>query len=432
MTGEGRARRGHVWVVWSLSSSILVLGAFLAGQYVKSPWASAEHNAEAGTVATVVVAEGTVATPVATATGTLSLGSIIDVAPAPAADGGRQVITSVSVAVGDDVAPGTRLLDVSDRPLIALALPFPLYRDIHVGDTGADVAALQEALHSLGLYSGAIDSSFGPATSSAIAKLYSRVGSEPPGPGPAELDALQSAKSAYAQELATPGGDVPADVARSTLEVLRAELNRAQEAALAWVAAGEVVAIPVSGAVVNNVPTVGAVLEGEDPVMSLRAGSPRVTFRVGLTDAERFRPSTAVSVSAIGTRGEPVAGTVSTVSEFQEADADAGTSPGYDVTVDVQGAAAWADGASVSVALAASEAAQSGLVVPVTAVKSDSVGTYVERVPDQKGATATGSRNAAAPRERVDVQPGLQDAGMVLVEGALEAGDVVVVEDSTS
>lgn len=53
------------------------------------------------------------------------------------------------------------------RPRHALAF----YRDIHGGDTGDDVAALQRALTDLGLYTSEVDGEYGAGTAAAVTLL---------------------------------------------------------------------------------------------------------------------------------------------------------------------------------------------------------------------------------------------------------------------
>ena len=55
----------------------------------------------------------------------------------------RLVLTASPKTVGSVVAPGELVAAVSGRPLLMLPSSVPLYRDIELGDSGPDVAALQ-------------------------------------------------------------------------------------------------------------------------------------------------------------------------------------------------------------------------------------------------------------------------------------------------
>lgn len=71
--------------------------------------------------------------------------SIVGTAPQGAL---RAVVTALPVRNGGSVSAGTVVAEVSGRPVIVLSGSFPAYRDLRVGDQGADVRQLQRALQS--------------------------------------------------------------------------------------------------------------------------------------------------------------------------------------------------------------------------------------------------------------------------------------------
>jgi len=77
-------------------------------------------------------------------------------------------ITALDVAAGDQVATGTRVMDVNAQAVIAYAADSPLYRDIARGLTGPDVATAQELLTQLGYPVGGADAKAGIGTEKAI------------------------------------------------------------------------------------------------------------------------------------------------------------------------------------------------------------------------------------------------------------------------
>ncbi len=83
---------------------------------------------------------------------------------------GRPVVTKLPVAVGDSVANGMLIAEVSGRPLLALTGAFPAYRDIGEGDTGPDVAQLQGALKPK--YKTPLTGEFDARTAADVRKLY--------------------------------------------------------------------------------------------------------------------------------------------------------------------------------------------------------------------------------------------------------------------
>jgi peptidoglycan hydrolase-like protein with peptidoglycan-binding domain len=102
------------------------------------------------------------ATPVMTEPERLTLG-----------DAGR--ITATQCRAGATVASGSSPLTVDDRPALALATSVPLWRDLAVGATGADVAALQTELARLG-YAVTVDGVYGASTRGAVRDLQRALG----------------------------------------------------------------------------------------------------------------------------------------------------------------------------------------------------------------------------------------------------------------
>jgi hypothetical protein len=78
----------------------------------------------------------------------------------------------VAVVPGSRLSDGALVADVSGAPLIAVVLPFPLYRDLVVGDRGPDVTALVEVLGRLGYLAtrpASVDAAVRAATSRFLA-----------------------------------------------------------------------------------------------------------------------------------------------------------------------------------------------------------------------------------------------------------------------
>jgi peptidoglycan hydrolase-like protein with peptidoglycan-binding domain len=94
---------------------------------------------------------------------------------APSSIEGETIITSIGVGVGDEAAEGTRLVEVSGRPVFLMSGAVPVYRTLKPGMSGADVAQLQQALTRLG-YSPEMDGTFGQATKDAVAAFYDVAG----------------------------------------------------------------------------------------------------------------------------------------------------------------------------------------------------------------------------------------------------------------
>jgi multidrug efflux pump subunit AcrA (membrane-fusion protein) len=100
--------------------------------------------------------------------------------PAPAAPDGVEVAlaSKLPLEVGDEVNAGTVLLEVSGRPMIALPGDVPAYRDLVEGDSGPDVEQLQKALS--WIYGTPVTGDFDSRTASDLEKLYGNLGYEVP------------------------------------------------------------------------------------------------------------------------------------------------------------------------------------------------------------------------------------------------------------
>ena len=96
--------------------------------------------------------------------------------PAPTAPDGvaTALASKIPVKTGDEVKPGTVLLEVSGRPMIALEGDVPAYRDLKEGDTGPDVEQLQLALQQI--YGTPKTGTFDSRTASDVKKLYDHAG----------------------------------------------------------------------------------------------------------------------------------------------------------------------------------------------------------------------------------------------------------------
>lgn len=92
---------------------------------------------------------------------------------------GEPVVTGISVAAGDQVAEGQRLIEVSGRPIFALTGSVPVYRSLRPGMSGADVAQLQEALMRLGCANTDERGVYGESTKQCVAAFYAEAGYAP-------------------------------------------------------------------------------------------------------------------------------------------------------------------------------------------------------------------------------------------------------------
>ena len=85
------------------------------------------------------------------------------------------VLSSYDCTVGAQVESGTSFFALDGAPVLALATEVPLWRDLAVGDTGADVRSLQAELKRLG-YDITVDGSIGRETLKAGSQSLAAVG----------------------------------------------------------------------------------------------------------------------------------------------------------------------------------------------------------------------------------------------------------------
>jgi peptidoglycan hydrolase-like protein with peptidoglycan-binding domain len=93
----------------------------------------------------------------------------------------RGVVTSVDVAVGQQIDQGSVLYTVNLRPVVVARGDVPAFRALAAGASGADVSQLQTFLTELGYFTGTVDGRFGPGTGRAVKAWQKAIGLEPDG-----------------------------------------------------------------------------------------------------------------------------------------------------------------------------------------------------------------------------------------------------------
>lgn len=379
------------WIVVLALVFLLGIGlAFIVGAQVRPPNEQAITNSQTTPVVTAAVEEREFKGETPSISGQISTGTKIDVT-LNAADV-NSVVTALAVAPGDAVSSGKVIGRVSGRPVIALDLPFALYRDIAPGESGDDVFALQQALKDLGLYPNRADGVYGPATQRAVKKLYTDRGLTPPRDGTAtgtsDDTGATTQDSANTEDLPT---QAPPPAAES-IPVKQAEFF----------------ALTRPPAVVQKTANVGTVLDAETPLAVLQTGKTTVTGRVPISLKESFATGKGVIVLFEDQR---ITGNVVDISEFREiGEEEYNAVPGVDVTVELESQDV-TDGAIVEVTTENPTGTQTGLAVPVTALRQENDQSYVIR---------------AGTQERIGVDVVVTQDGWALVNSsALRNGDTV-------
>lgn len=278
------------------------------------------------------------------------------------------IITAIGTS--GTVAEGTVLLEVSHRPVFALAGALPAYRTLGPGDFGPDVKQLQRALVRLGLKP-ETNGRYGLMTQASVRRLYERRGYSPrfENPEPPE------------------GATVPL---------------------------GEVVFLPSFPAyakiLVNKAQRVT-----NGPLAEISGGRVDVVGTVAEADTEALKPRMSVRISD-DLAGTSFTGTIRSLGATKQIE----TGRGRDVVIasskSIDPGLLGADLRCTSVVASTGDSA---LVVPITAILSDPSGqTYVQVWRDgttRRVMVATGLSNTT----HVEIRP--------LSSGSLSPGDEVIV-----
>ncbi len=173
MSNDPNRRRRTPWFLILVLTVLATSAAgYLIGSQVRSPQeALASAEPPKASILTAPVRRGTLRDS-AQFPGAVEWRSTLTVKAPLFGGGGIPVVTATPLAAGSQVEAGNVLLEVSDRPVIALPGAIPMLRDLHLGDIGPDVARLQLGLGSAGVFSGAADGVYGESTQQALRTLY--------------------------------------------------------------------------------------------------------------------------------------------------------------------------------------------------------------------------------------------------------------------
>ncbi len=170
MRGSRLARRRRVLIGVGIAAALLAIGGLIGASFVKSPQQlAADTAAPPATVTTATVVSQILTSsvqmrgevypatqydvyasaPSSAGTGSASAGGS---GSAGGGSGSAVYISKLDVAAGDTITNGKQLAEIDGQPLFALTGTVPAWRDLAPGETGPDVAELQDALASLGYY----------------------------------------------------------------------------------------------------------------------------------------------------------------------------------------------------------------------------------------------------------------------------------------
>jgi peptidoglycan hydrolase-like protein with peptidoglycan-binding domain len=348
-------------------------------------------------------------------------------APTEAPEGASAALASkIPLEVGDEVKAGTVLLEVSGRPMIALEGDVPAYRDLQEGDTGPDVEQLQLALQQL--YGTPKTGTFDARTASDVKKLYDNIGYDHPTTSEEVVD-----------ENAEGEGDTPPDgEGEGDQDAENTGGGQTSTVERVTVPAAEVVFLPELPMQVSkiNAQQSAPVTGIEGPLMVLASGDWKLEAKLDEETASALMDAGGDAELEFGSG--PMEGQEVGAFELEEreeaAESDEGMYPGEEgeeQTEDVVYAVFEFDASSVEgiddlspgeeqeVTLIRARSAEDALIIPLSALWTDSEDRTMLTVVDDEG------------KERhVEVSVALRHEGrgvIEIVDGELAAGDEVVI-----
>ena len=207
-TGGGTALlRGHrvIWLIAIVAVVSLVAGVVLS-RFIQSPSdAAAKAQPPTAGLITVPVENKVIANDV-TMRADIVYDEAVEVTIETGEISGAAVVTGKVPEVGTEVTAASVFLEIAGRPVIALPGELPAYRSLRVGVSGPDVLQLKQALSSLGINPGSVESdSYDARTAAAVDELYVMAGYPSPAASEESQAALTSARATLtaAQDMLT-------------------------------------------------------------------------------------------------------------------------------------------------------------------------------------------------------------------------------------
>lgn len=236
-------RNRTLWIVALVAVASLIAG-LLVGRLLLTPDASSADAPEPGLV-TAPVEFGPLSNDV-TLRADVGYADAVEVKLDTSAISGAAVVTGQVPEVGATLTPLSIALEVVGRPVIVLPGELPSYRTLRYGVSGPDVLQLKQALTSVGIGVGDVESNvFDGATAAAVGELYAQAGYPVPAPEEGAAEGVRAAEEgvraaqagvAEAQQALNEAGAGP-----SAVETWQADVKvaAAQQAVANAQAAGE-------------------------------------------------------------------------------------------------------------------------------------------------------------------------------------------------
>jgi hypothetical protein len=287
------------------------------------------------------------------------------------------VVTAVNPSLqSGDVAAGSWLLAVNDRPIFMLQGEFPLFRDLVWATRGNDVTMVQTALRSAGYTIAQNETGrVGPSTQAAFARLYRSSGYPSPEPAPEATAEVDTARAALQEAQSADPLDLKA------VEAAKARLGLAEQVAGPALATNAVLVSPYASASVQLSVGVGSKVVAGGPLAELRTGAPMWSASLPPSVADGLDVGKPCTIDVGGQSFDSSILTITAPTAAAEAPAvgappDPGTPTDVEIRIGVP-PGVQPDPADALVTIDRSTIQGEHLVVPATAVVSRGERSYV-------------------------------------------------------
>ena len=327
--GSRLARRRKVLLGVGAGAALLSIGGLVGATFVKSP---AQVIADAAPPpATVITAKASDQMLTATVPMRGVVYPTTQYTVSPSGSASSLYISKLDVASGATVTNGRLLAEVDGAPLFALTGGVPAWRDLVPGETGPDIAELQQALAALGHGDGSDHSGyFGAGTKEAVTAFFRSIGYTAPTTGLTSDQAVQAAQktvetdeqgiSQLEQGTQTTATRQQISAAQSQLSSDEQALSEAQAVDGAEVPQGDVVFLPTLPATIIAVN--GAVgQQAPSPMLDLTTSQLALTGELPPAFATQLKPGMTVQIydEATGIRATGTVGGIGPSSQLAPA-----------------------------------------------------------------------------------------------------------------
>jgi multidrug efflux pump subunit AcrA (membrane-fusion protein) len=193
--GSRLARRRRILIAVAAGAALLSIGGLIGAAFVKSPAQLAADTAPPADTVTTAKVTSAVLTASVAMRGTVYPSTQYDVSASGTSS--QLYISKLDVSAGKTVTNGDLLAEIDGQPMFVLKGSVPAWRTLSPGESGPDVAELQNALSLLGWYDGDDKPGyFGTATGDAVSAFYQYLGYTVPTTGAQTQQAVNQAQKA--------------------------------------------------------------------------------------------------------------------------------------------------------------------------------------------------------------------------------------------